>query len=259
MAVVGLLPPHGRERPSRTQVHHGLRRQCDPGRLGVDGDDASTRGVGWMRLVLGVGDRRCDRGGRTRAVLPASRRRTRHRAACPLAASRLPSRRPRGGVRDPVSRTRIREPVRCGWARRLHTVAVACNRRRVRRRRVRPRGVPSTTILVVGDARTAHRRCRAPPRDRRRHTGARTSARWFRVAILVGTVVCGVIVLSARSTYACPAGEECEPVTWASWTWAGIALVGLWFLAVGMGYALRERFRCRLLDPSRASTLERPF
>jgi hypothetical protein len=50
----------------------------------------------------------------------------------------------------------------------------------------------------------------------------------------------GVGYAGART---CPAGAECEPVTWANWTWVGIALVGFWLLAVAMGYALSERFR----------------
>jgi hypothetical protein len=75
------------------------------------------------------------------------------------------------------------------------------------------------------------------------YAGARIATRWLPATILLGAFVCAGIVFYARSTYACPAGAECEPVTWANWTWVGIALVGFWLLAVGMGYALSERFR----------------
>jgi hypothetical protein len=70
--------------------------------------------------------------------------------------------------------------------------------------------------------------------------GARVEGRWFPSTIALGALVCaGVVVYAA--TVVDPSGEE--PITWANWTFLGVALVGFWFLAIAMGYALSDRFR----------------
>ena len=73
--------------------------------------------------------------------------------------------------------------------------------------------------------------------------GSRRDGRWFPALVVFGILACIGIALGAAKTYACPAGADCDPVTWANWTWAGIAMVGWWLLAVAMGYALSIRFR----------------
>jgi hypothetical protein len=74
--------------------------------------------------------------------------------------------------------------------------------------------------------------------------GARVGGRWFSIAIVLGTLICAGIAISAAIVVnPCPNGEDCEPTTWANWTFIGVALVGFWFLAVAMGYALSDRFR----------------
>jgi hypothetical protein len=72
--------------------------------------------------------------------------------------------------------------------------------------------------------------------------GGRQGGRWFAVIVVLGIVANLGGDFRAAQTYACPAGAECDPVTWANWTWLGIALVGWWLLAVAMGYALSVRF-----------------
>ncbi len=70
--------------------------------------------------------------------------------------------------------------------------------------------------------------------------GARVEGRWFPTTIALGALICaGIVVYAAAVTH--PSGEE--PITWANWTFLGVALVGSWFLAVAMGYALSDRFR----------------
>jgi hypothetical protein len=73
--------------------------------------------------------------------------------------------------------------------------------------------------------------------------GGRRGGAWGPAAIGLGIAACLGMVLWARGAWACPPGAECEPVTWANWTWLGIELIGLWLLAVAMGYALSLRTR----------------
>lgn len=74
--------------------------------------------------------------------------------------------------------------------------------------------------------------------------GARRGGSWFAAAVTLGVAVCIAVVLYASATVnTCPPGEDCETTTWANWTWLALALVGLWLLAVGMGYGLNDRFR----------------
>jgi hypothetical protein len=70
--------------------------------------------------------------------------------------------------------------------------------------------------------------------------GARVEGRWFPTTIALGALVCaGIVVYAAVVTH--PSGEE--PITWADWTFLGVALVGFWSLALAMGYAVSDRFR----------------
>ncbi|MEP6642153.1 MAG: hypothetical protein ABJB93_09640, partial [Gaiellales bacterium] len=74
--------------------------------------------------------------------------------------------------------------------------------------------------------------------------GARAGGRCLPIAIVLGTLVCaGIALYAAIAVNPCPNGADCEPTTWANWTFLGVALVGFWFLAVAMGYALSDRFR----------------
>ena len=73
--------------------------------------------------------------------------------------------------------------------------------------------------------------------------GSRRGGTWLPVAIGLGTAACLGMVLWAREAWACPPGVEGGPVTWANWAWLGIALIGVWLLAVAMGYALSLRNR----------------
>ncbi len=74
--------------------------------------------------------------------------------------------------------------------------------------------------------------------------GARRGGSWFAAVVMLGVAACVAVVLYASVTVnTCPAGEDCEATTWANWTWLALALVGLWLLAVGMGYGLADRLR----------------
>jgi hypothetical protein len=74
--------------------------------------------------------------------------------------------------------------------------------------------------------------------------GALRGGSWFGAVVTLGVAICITAVLYASATVnTCPNGEDCEPTTWANWTWLGLGLVGLWLLAVAMGYALPSRFR----------------
>ncbi len=70
--------------------------------------------------------------------------------------------------------------------------------------------------------------------------GARAEGRWFPSAIGLGALICAGMVVYAAIVVD-PSGEE--PITWANWTFLGVAMVGFWFVAVAMGYALSDRFR----------------
>ncbi len=70
--------------------------------------------------------------------------------------------------------------------------------------------------------------------------GARPEGRWFPSAIVLGALICAGMVVYAAIVVN-PSGEE--PITWANWTFLGVAMVGFWFVAVAMGYALSDRFR----------------
>ncbi|HXD68264.1 MAG TPA: hypothetical protein VN615_00270 [Gaiellales bacterium] len=72
--------------------------------------------------------------------------------------------------------------------------------------------------------------------------GGRWGGRWLTVIVALGVLANIGVDLRASETYACPAGADCDPVTWANWAWLGIALVGGWLLAVAMGFALSIRF-----------------
>ena len=73
--------------------------------------------------------------------------------------------------------------------------------------------------------------------------GSRRGGVWFGAVVVLGVVACAGIDTYAALDYTCPAGEECDPTTWADWIWPGLGLVGLWLLAVAMGFALGDRFR----------------
>ena len=60
---------------------------------------------------------------------------------------------------------------------------------------------------------------------------------------MLGLVVCVAVDAYAASGWNCPAGADCEPVTWANWTWLGIGMGGLWLLAAAMGFAVADRLR----------------
>jgi hypothetical protein len=74
--------------------------------------------------------------------------------------------------------------------------------------------------------------------------GARRGGSWFAAVVTLGVAACIAVVLYASVTVnTCPVGEDCEATTWANWTWLALGLVGLWLLAVAMGFALTDRFR----------------
>jgi ribose/xylose/arabinose/galactoside ABC-type transport system permease subunit len=72
--------------------------------------------------------------------------------------------------------------------------------------------------------------------------GGRRGGRWLPIIVALGVFANLGGDLRASQTYACPAGADCNPVTWANWAWLGIAMVGWWLLAVTIGYALTLRF-----------------
>jgi hypothetical protein len=72
--------------------------------------------------------------------------------------------------------------------------------------------------------------------------GGRRGGRWLSVIVALGIVINIGILLRSSQTYTCPAGADCDPVTWANWAWLGLTFVGGWLLAAAMGYALSIRF-----------------
>lgn len=72
---------------------------------------------------------------------------------------------------------------------------------------------------------------------------ARIGGRPFVVATAVGIAVCVGIVLRAATSADlwCSPGEDCEPTTRANWLFLGVGVVGLWVLAVAMGYGVAAR------------------
>jgi len=73
--------------------------------------------------------------------------------------------------------------------------------------------------------------------------GSRRGGRWFGAVVGLGVAVCVAVVAYAARTSTCPAGAECDPVTWADWIWPTLGLVGLWLIAIAMGFAVGDRFR----------------
>ncbi|HEX5249565.1 MAG TPA: hypothetical protein VFW14_07865 [Gaiellales bacterium] len=76
--------------------------------------------------------------------------------------------------------------------------------------------------------------------------GSRHGGRWFGAAVVLGVAVCAAVIAYAAQTYRCPAGAECDPVTWVDWIWPTLGLVGLWLIAVAMGFAVGDYFRSPL-------------
>ncbi|HEY3766834.1 MAG TPA: hypothetical protein VGL44_16845 [Gaiellales bacterium] len=75
---------------------------------------------------------------------------------------------------------------------------------------------------------------------------ARIGGRPFPITVFAGAaVLVGIVVYAVTSTNPCPAGEDCEPTTAANWVFLSAGLIGLWLLAVAMGYGVAGRFATR--------------